>query len=88
MEVVLPLSEKLLVYGPLGIMTMISIIVAVVLFKLLIKERAAHDKEMQALSEKFIEKSEIWMSKYNEQAMSQDVTIKALKGLVDDLRRG
>lgn len=96
-EAVIPFAEKLYIYGPLGFLAAASLIAAAYLFLVLAKERVRfdnaikevlkqHQVEMQALLERYISKSETWMAKYHEMAESQDMTIKALKQLVDDMK--
>lgn len=91
------IANAILVYGPLGVIAFLAIIVAVQKDRELTKERnsflskqeelmANHQKEMQALEERYVTKAETWMNKYHELAMSQNSTIGALKSLVDQLR--
>jgi Tfp pilus assembly protein PilN len=91
------IASAILVYGPLGVIAFLAIMVAVRKDMELTKERQAfltkqeelmskHQVELQSLEERFISKSETWMTKYHELATSQNATITALKGLVDQLR--
>lgn len=91
------LADALLVYGPLGIICILALMSAIFKDRQLTAERseflkkqdtvnAQHNVEMQALEERYITKAETWMAKYHDLATSQDSTIKALKGLVDQLK--
>lgn len=93
----LKIASALLIYGPLGIMCLLFIIIAIRKDMQLTKERERHDKtileltdkhkvEMHALEERYVTKAETWVAKHQELATSQDETIKSLKGMIDYFR--
>lgn len=93
----LKVASALLVYGPLGVMAVLFIIIAIRKDMQLTKEREKHDAtileitekhraELHALEERYITKSEGWVTKHQELSSSQDETIKSLKGMIEYFR--
>lgn len=48
----------------------------------------AHKAEMNALLERYVSKSETWMSKYHEMAKAQDDTMSAMAQVVEHIAPG
>jgi hypothetical protein len=59
-------AKVLLVYGPLGAVCVISMLMTTKLYRDLIAERKAHSEEMRAFQERYITKADTWMSQYHE----------------------
>ena len=85
------LSTTLKVYGPLGILALLTTFAAIKLYRDRDRDRQAFeaerkewDKEMRTLEERYVTKAETWMSKYAEfsQAATQvvDATIRRFGG--------
>jgi predicted transcriptional regulator len=75
------LAKAFLVYGPLGLICIIMLLIAWRLYRDLTTERASHTKEMNTererhaqemreLEERYITKAETWMDKNHELAKS------------------
>lgn len=91
------IANAFLVYGPLGVVALLAIMFAIQKDRTLTKEREGflnkleetqtqHNAELHALEERYVTKAETWMNKYHELATSQNATIGALKGLIDQLK--
>ncbi len=61
-----PISKALLVYGPLGIIALVSMYIAVRMYRDLIAERKSHAEDMHAFQDRYITKAESWMQQYYE----------------------
>ena len=59
-------SKLLIVYGPLGVMALVAMLIAVRLYRDLHTERKEHAEEMKTIQERYITKAETWMGKYQE----------------------
>lgn len=82
-------TSTLLVYGPLGVITLLAIFVAVQKDRELTKDRKsfldkqeclakAHKEEMHSLEERYVTKAESWMQQYHELAHSMNAVAEAL----------
>lgn len=59
-------SKLLIVYGPLGVMALVAMLIAVRLYRDLQSERKEHTEEMKTMQDRYITKADTWMSKYQE----------------------
>jgi len=84
------IASVLLVYGPLGVICILSLLFAWKKDRDLAKERVAfqnriddqskaHHEELQTLQERFITKAETWMSKYGELATSMTAVLESFE---------
>lgn len=73
-----PLSDQLLVNGPLGLVCLILLYAVRHLYKALENERAQHREEIKALMERHIGKAETWVEKGHELANSLNSVLTSL----------
>jgi len=71
-------ASLLLVYGPLGIMTLLSMIVAVTLYRDGKAEQVRHKAEMDTMVERHVAKAETWMQQYNDLAKSMSAVLESM----------
>lgn len=82
-------AGKLIVYGPLGIITLLMIIVTIQLYRdreadrkahtaQLAAERAEHTAQMKVMEDKYVTKAESWMQKYHDLADAQNKVLDSL----------
>lgn len=88
------MTEKLFVYGPLGIICAILIVAVVYMYRALDAERKArdeqaakHQQDMLVFQERYITKAETWMKQYYDQADAHDETLRATKELFDQVMK-
>lgn len=77
------ITSALLVYGPLGIMTLVSMLVAAKLYRDRETERAAHRAELEKLQERHVTKAETWMGQYQELAKSLNTVLESISKRYD-----
>lgn len=98
MQAVLPLTEKLYVYGPLGIICALLILAVGYLYISCQNERRQHEadlkaerdkhaQEMGVFQERYVTKAESWMKQYFDLASAQDDTMSAQKELFEQLMK-
>lgn len=85
---ILPLTEKLYVYGPLGIICAVLLLAVAYLYKAnvadrdkydttIAAERDKHQEEMKLFYERYVAKADSWMKQYYELTEAQDDTNRA-----------
>lgn len=83
------IAKSLLVYGPLGVICVISLYVVCKLYRDSQADRVAfssklellmanHAKEISELQERYINKAETWMEKYHELVKSLDAVLQSI----------
>lgn len=77
------MEQALTVYGPLGIMTVASMVVAGKLWLELKAERRAHQKTASEWTERHVTKAETWMGKYFELSQAVNAVIESLERRYD-----
>jgi uridine kinase len=73
----------LVVYGPLGVMAAVSLLVSAKLYLDLKEERRAHRKTSEEWMERHVAKSETWMSRYSDLSQSMSSLIESLEKRFD-----
>ena len=81
------IAEGLLVYGPLGIIALVSMITTLRLYRDLTVERDRNRASEAALVERFVSKAESWTTRYHELAESLDTSIQANQRLMERLEQ-
>jgi Ca2+/Na+ antiporter len=92
------MTEKLYVYGPLGIFCAILVVAVIYLYKASVENQKAaeaaikalnekHQAEMNTFQERYITKAESWAKQYFDLATASDATMKSWKQFVDDVTR-
>lgn len=74
---------SLVVYGPLGIMAAVAMLVAGKLYLDLKAERRSHQKTVTDWTERHVTKAETWMAKYAELANSLNAVLASLERRYD-----
>lgn len=77
------LAKSLFVYGPLGIMALVSFGSTIKLYKDLVRERAERAKAESEMLERYIKKAETWMDKYHELAESMNKVLDSISRKYD-----
>lgn len=74
---------SLVVYGPLGVMAVVAMLVAGKLYLDLKAERKAHAKTISEWTERHVIKAESWMGKYFDLAQAINAVIESLERRYD-----
>ena len=82
------IAAALLVYGPLGVVALVSMWVAVRLYRDREAERALHKQELKDFEQRYIGKAETWMEKYHELAKSLKDVLESISKRQDRGDRG
>lgn len=88
------ISNAFLVYGPLGLISLICLLAAIRFYRdkeraaeahadALATERDQHAKEMRAMEERYITKAETWMEKNHELASSINQVLESISKRYD-----
>ena len=88
------ISNAFLVYGPLGLVALVSLLATVRFYRdketaaknhaaTLATERDAHAKEMRAMEERYIAKAETWMERHHELAASINQVLESISKRFD-----
>lgn len=64
------IGSVLLVYGPLGVMAILGVLIAVKMYRDRETDRKRHDKEMRDQEQRHIAKADSWVERYHELAVS------------------
>lgn len=88
------ISNAFLVYGPLGLVALVSLLATVRFYRdkeaaakehatTLATERAKHAQEMRAMEDRYITKAETWMEKNHELASSINQVLESISKRYD-----
>lgn len=77
------IAKALLVYGPLGIISLVSMLTTLKLYRDLTAERERNRKTEDALVERFVSKAESWTTRYHELAESQVALMERIEKLLE-----
>ena len=77
------IAAGLLVYGPLGIIALVSMITTLRMYRDLATERERNRAAESALVERFVSKAESWTTRYHELAEAQVVLMERVEKLLE-----
>jgi hypothetical protein len=77
------IAAGLLVYGPLGIIALVSMLTTLRLYRDLSVERERNRAAENALVERFVAKAESWTTRYHELAEAQVVLMERVEKLLE-----
>lgn len=82
------LVTSLVIYGPLGIMTLVSMLITRKLYDDKQAQSDAHKKELQDLAQRYIERVEAWAEKNHELVRSMNNVLDSFQKLIEQKKRG
>jgi len=77
------ISNAFLVYGPLGLIALVSLLAAIRFYRDKEAAATAHAKEMRAMEERYIAKAETWMERHHELAASINQVLESISKRFD-----
>lgn len=80
-------AQILIVYGPLGVMTLVAMLVSRKLYLDHEADRKKHAEEIEKLQERIVAKAETWMTKYHELANSLHIVLESMTKRYDSQER-
>lgn len=81
------IADGLLVYGPLGIISLVAMVTTLRLYRDLFVERDRNRAAEAALVERFVSKAESWTTRYHELAEAQVKSLESQQVLIERIEQ-